>query len=89
MEKLNKKRKEKELAIGIGLKSLDRDLGDVHTWPHSHYLTRQRDGVAGKVRLKHRLCRCKINDMMKEETGTSIPFILHGTPFALLIPFLS
>ena len=33
--------------VGIGTKSLDRDLDDVHTWPHSHYLVRQSDGVGG------------------------------------------
>ena len=35
--------------VGIGAKSLDRDLGDVHAWPHSHYLMRQCDGVGGWV----------------------------------------
>ena len=39
--------------VGIGAKSLDRDLGDVHTWPHSHYLMRQCDRVGGWVRLKY------------------------------------
>ena len=39
--------------VGIGAKSLDRDLGDVHTWPHSHYLTRQCNGVGGWVQLKY------------------------------------
>ena len=44
----------------LGAKSLDcdRDLGDVHTWPHSHYLMRQCDGVGGCVQLKYRLCMC-------------------------------
>ena len=32
---------------GTGAKSLDRDLGDVHTWPHSHYLMRPCNGVGG------------------------------------------
>ena len=32
---------------GIGAKSLDRDLGDVYTWPHSHYLVRPCNGVGG------------------------------------------
>ena len=36
--------------VGIGAKSLDRDLGDVH---HSHYLMRQCDGIGGWVRLKY------------------------------------
>ena len=31
----------------LGAKSLDRDLGDVQTWPHSHYLMRQCDGLGG------------------------------------------
>ena len=93
--------------VDIGAKSLDRDLGDVHTWPHSHYLMRQCDGVGGWVRLNYRLCRCEcemrwceINDLMKEKTGTSILFILHGPlgspgplrspdPFAPLTPLLS
>ena len=40
--------------VGIlGAKSLNRDLGDVHTWPHSYYLMRQCDGVGGWVRLKY------------------------------------
>ena len=39
--------------VGIGAKSLDRDLGDVHTWPHSHYLMRPCNGVGGWVRLKY------------------------------------
>ena len=39
--------------VGIGAKSLDRDLGDVHTWPHSHYLMRQCDGVERWVRLQY------------------------------------
>ena len=43
----------------LGAKSPDRDLGDVHTWPHSHYLMRQCDGVGGWVQLKYRLCRCR------------------------------
>ena len=33
--------------VGIGAKSLDRNLGDVHIWPHSHYLMRQCNGVGG------------------------------------------
>ena len=39
--------------VGIGAKSLVRDPGDVYAWPHSHYLTRQCNGVGlgGKVRL--------------------------------------
>ena len=62
---------------------------------------RQCDGVGGWVRLKPRfcrcrcgceMCRCKINDLMKEKTATSILFILSGplallAPLALLIPF--
>ena len=35
--------------------------------------------------LKERLFRYEINDLMKEETGTSILFILNG-PLALLTP---
>lgn len=31
--------------VGIGAKFLERDLSDVHNWPHSHYLTRQYNGV--------------------------------------------
>ena len=44
----------------LGAKSLDRDrdLGDLHTWPHSYYLMRQCDGVGGWVQLKYRLCMC-------------------------------
>ncbi len=70
--------------IGIGAKSLDRDLGDVHTWPHSHYLKRQYNGVGGleTVRLRCKLCRCgcEINDLMKEETGSPVPFIPVNNP---------
>ena len=87
----------------IGAKSLDRDLGDVHTWPHSHYLMRQCDGVGGWVQLKYRLCRCrcecemcrcKINDLMKEKTGTSVIFISPNplgslTPIRLPYPLCS
>ena len=43
----------------LGAKSLDRALGGVHTWPHSHYLMRQCNGVGGWVQLKYRLCRCR------------------------------
>ena len=35
------------VGVGTGAKSLDHDLGDVHTWPHSYYLMRQYDGVGG------------------------------------------
>ena len=31
----------------IGAKSLDHDLGDVHTWPHYHYPMRKRVGIGG------------------------------------------
>ena len=31
----------------VRAKSLDRDHGDVHIWPHSHYLMRQCNGVGG------------------------------------------
>ncbi len=41
-----------QLGCGTGAKSLDRDLGDVYTWPHSHYLMRLCNGVGGLVRLK-------------------------------------
>lgn len=34
---------------GIEAKSLERDLGDVHPWPNSHYLMRQCTGVGGWV----------------------------------------
>ena len=75
--------------MGVGAKSLDRDRGDVHTWPHCHYLMRQCNGVSGwgKVQLKYKLCRCRceINDLRREETGTSILFI-HAGPLALLTP---
>ena len=37
----------------LGAKFPDRDFGDVHTWPHSHYLMRQCDGVGGWVQLKY------------------------------------
>ena len=37
------------------------------------------------MRLKDRLFRYERNDLMKEETGTSILFILNG-PLALLTP---
>ena len=42
----------------------------------------------GEIAAKYRLCRCrcKINNLMREETGTSVLFILHGPP-ALLTPF--
>ena len=49
-EVLNRKAESNEQ---LGAKSLDRDLGDVHTWPHSHYLKRQCHGVGGWVRLKY------------------------------------
>ena len=39
--------------VGIGAKSLDCDLGDVHTWPHSHYLMCPCNEVSGWVRLKY------------------------------------
>ena len=62
--------------VGIGAQSLDRDLGDLHTWPHSHYLMRPCSGVgAAKVQLcRYEVCGCKINDLMKEEIGISILF---------------
>ena len=47
-------KRDRQLAeVGIGAKPLERDLGDVHTWPHSHYLMRQCNGVSarGEVRL--------------------------------------
>ena len=36
-------------AVGVGAKS--RDPGDIHTWPHSHYLVRQCNGggLVGKI----------------------------------------
>ena len=36
----------------------------------------------GKSAAKYRLsrCRCKINNLMREETGTSIFFVFHGPP---------
>ena len=41
----------------LGAKSLDRDLGDVHTWPHSHYLMRPCDGVgAAKIEAVDAKC---------------------------------
>ena len=46
-------------GCGIGAKFLDRDLGDVHTWPHSHYLMRLCNGGGGWVRLKYSLCTCE------------------------------
>ena len=86
--------------VGLGAKSLDRDLDDVHTWPYSRYLMRQCNGVGGWVQLKYRLCRCececemcrcKINDLMRKETGNSLLFYPPGpltflTFFTLLTP---
>ncbi len=45
--------------VGIGAKSLGRDLGDLHTCSHSHYSVRQSNGVGGwgKVRLRYKPCR--------------------------------
>ena len=43
---------EQQAKVVVGAKSLDRDLSDVHTWPRSHYLMRQWDGVGAWVRLK-------------------------------------
>ena len=57
----------------------------VLTWPHSHYLMRQCEGVSGwvcKCRSGCEGCRCKINDQLKDDTGNSIIFILPG-PLAL------
>ena len=33
--------------VDIGAKSLDRDLGDIHIWPDSHFLMRHCNGVGG------------------------------------------
>ena len=71
-------------------KSLDCNLGNVHTCPHFHYLIRQCDGVDGWVRQKYRRrrCRSKINNLMKKEPGNSIFFVLYSLlgspdPFSL------
>lgn len=50
--------------------------------------------IRGSTYNRETTVRGLINDLMKEETGTSILFILHDllallTPFALLIPMLS
>ena len=44
-------------------------------------------GMVGKLRLRYKLCRCgcEINDLMKEETGNFVPFILSTS----CAPFLS
>ena len=69
-----------------------------YIWPHSQYLMRQCDRAGGwgeKSAAKVQACavyrcryRCKINDLMREETGTSILFILHR-PSGSPDPFLS
>ena len=58
--------------VDIGAKSRDHDLGNKHTWAHSHYLMQQRDRLGGweKVRLEYKVCRCrsrsKISGLLKE-----------------------
>ena len=42
----------------IGAKSLDRGLGDVHTWPHSHYLMRPCNGVGGWPKMAVKVTSC-------------------------------
>lgn len=78
------RRKAGRQQVGVGAKSLNRDLSDVHTWPNSHYLMRQCAEVGGwgKVQLKYRLCwcRCKIDDLMREERGISLSFIIDRLP---------
>ena len=74
----------------IGAKSLDRELGSKHNWPHSRYLMRQYDGGGwGKARLNCRLCRCrcmrrcisKINGLMKIEERARTSILPVSWPF--------
>ena len=75
-----------QLGFGIGAKSLDRGLGDVHTWPHSHYLMRLCNGMGGWVRLKYSLCRCGCDanhNLIEKETDILSLFILRDSSFPL------
>lgn len=41
------------LKSKVGAKSLDRNLGDLHTWPYSHYLIQQCNEVGGFPHFFH------------------------------------
>lgn len=63
------------------IKSLDQDLGDEYTWPHSNYLVQKCDEVSGwgqNVRLKYHRCRSKIKGLLKDGLATSIIFNLYS-----------
>ncbi len=71
--------------VGIGAKSLDRDLDDIHNWPHSYYLTRQCNGVGGWVRLKYscvdvgtKCAGAKSTIWWRKRLVPPSSFILHG-----------
>ena len=81
--------------VGIGAKSLDRDLGDIHTWPHSQYLVRNCNGVGGWVRLQYscvgigaKFAGAKSMIWWRKKLVPPCSFILQR-PLALLIPLLS
>ena len=79
--------------VGVGAKSLDRDLDNtiyLASLPLSHATVQWSGWVgAAKVQLyRYRcgICGCKINDLIKEETGTSI-LIYPQTPLGCPDPF--
>lgn len=75
---------------GIRAKPLNRDLGNVRTWPHYHYLIRQFNAIGGweKVRLRYKLCkcRCKLNDLVQRLATLSPLSFLPPNPVVLLTP---
>lgn len=87
----------------IGAKFLDR--GNVHIWPHSHYLIRKCDEMGRWVQLTYSLCRCRYRKVRnvqvqkwliiwwEKKLAPLSSFILHGpwlfNSFVLLIPLLS
>ena len=82
-----------QLGCGIGAKSLDRDLGDVHTWPHSHYLMRLCNGVSGwvgaaKVQLVQMQVRCESIIWWRKRL-IPFPSLSSMTPLCPFDPFCS
>lgn len=77
---------------GIGAKYQDRDLGDLHPWPHSHYLMRQCSGVGGRGECVSQLslvqmvrAGAKTNRlMMRENRQLSFIYLSSFSPTMLL-----
>ena len=81
----------RQLGCGIKAKSPDHDVGDVHTWLHSHYLIRLGNGVGRWLRLKYSFADAgamHINKLIEKETDT-FPSLSSVTLLCLFDPFCS